>query len=129
MILPKYYTVENWKLKIEKNALIKNIHWLFIFNYSFLIISDETTWNLYIWEHELLIKVLAKFWPFTGLKKKKKKKNERLYSRLVCFLCLIAYQPSWIIKCQSQPCRKTAVVVFNPLLEVGLGGLNLSEGY
>ena len=26
------------------------------------------------------------------------------------FLCLIAYQPSWDISCQSHPCRRTAVV-------------------
>ena len=34
----------------------------------------------------------------------------------VWFLCLIIYQPSWVIKCQSHSCRKTAAVLFNPLL-------------
>ena len=29
----------------------------------------------------------------------------------------MAYQPSWVIKCQSHLCRRTAVVRLNPLLE------------
>ena len=32
---------------------------------------------------------------------------------LVCFLCLMAYQPSWIILSQSHPFRTTVVVLLN----------------
>ena len=28
------------------------------------------------------------------------------------FVCLMVYQPSWIIKFQSYPCRKTVMVLF-----------------
>ena len=37
---------------------------------------------------------------------------------MVWFLCLIAYQPSWVISWQSPTCRKTVVVIFNPSLGV-----------
>ena len=33
-----------------------------------------------------------------------------------CFLCLMAYQPLWVIKYQSHPCKITAVILFNPEL-------------
>ena len=39
------------------------------------------------------------------------KQRECVY---VQFLCLMAYQSSWIIKCQRRPCRRIAVVQFNP---------------
>ena len=29
-------------------------------------------------------------------------------------ICLMAYQPSWVIHCQSHPSRRTVVVLFNP---------------
>ena len=32
---------------------------------------------------------------------------------LACFLCLMAYQPSWMIKCQSHSCRRKALILFN----------------
>ena len=35
---------------------------------------------------------------------------------LVCFLCLMVYQPSWIIQFWNHPCRRTVVVLFNPEL-------------
>ena len=38
---------------------------------------------------------------------------------------LIAYQPSWVIQCESYSYRKTAAVIFNPKLG-GSGGLYLS---
>ena len=34
---------------------------------------------------------------------------------LVWFLCLMAYQPLWVIQCQRHPCR-TVMVQFNPYL-------------
>ena len=30
------------------------------------------------------------------------------------FFVSMAYQPSWVIQCQSHPCRRTVVVLFNP---------------
>ena len=32
---------------------------------------------------------------------------------LVCFLCLMAYQSSWVIQCQIHPCMRTAITLFN----------------
>ena len=34
------------------------------------------------------------------------------------FLCLMAYQPLWVIQYQSHPCRRTMVVLFNLSLGV-----------
>ena len=34
----------------------------------------------------------------------------------VCFLCLMAYQPSKVIPCQSHHCRRPVVVLFKPNL-------------
>ena len=34
----------------------------------------------------------------------------------IWFLGLMAYQPSWVIWCQSYPSRRTVVVLFNPKL-------------
>ena len=46
-----------------------------------------------------------------------------------CLFCyLMAYQPSWVIQCQSHPSRITVVVLFNPLMG-GEGGSYLSQGY
>ena len=42
-------------------------------------------------------------------------------STFICFLCLTAYWPMWVIWCRIHPCRKTAVVLFNPQL-VGYRG-------
>ena len=28
-------------------------------------------------------------------------------------VCLMAYQPSWVIYCQNHSCRRTAVIPFN----------------
>ena len=43
--------------------------------------------------------------------------NKSWYSHnyeLLSFLCLMAYQPSWVISCQSHPCKRTVVLLFNP---------------
>ena len=48
---------------------------------------------------------------------------------LVWFLCLIAYQLSWVIKCQNHPSRRTAVVLLNPWLREDKGVIYLSQGY
>ena len=34
------------------------------------------------------------------------------------FFCLMAYQPSWVIQCQSHSSRRTAVMLLNPLLGI-----------
>ena len=33
---------------------------------------------------------------------------------MVWFLCLMAYQPFWVIQCQCYPCRRTTVILYNP---------------
>ena len=30
-------------------------------------------------------------------------------------LCLMVYQPSWVIQYQSHPCRRTAMILFKPI--------------
>ena len=34
----------------------------------------------------------------------------------VWFLCLMAYQPAWVISCKSHSCIRTVVIQFNPYL-------------
>ena len=43
-------------------------------------------------------------------------KNHAKINKLtkVWFLCLMAYQPSWVISCQIHHSRRTVVVLFNP---------------
>ena len=48
-----------------------------------------------------------------------KKKERRVYN-FGCFLCLTAHKPSWIILCQSNYFRRTAVMLFNPWLDKGV---------
>ena len=43
------------------------------------------------------------------------------------FLCLMTYQLSWVINCQSHPSKRIAVMLFNPLLW-GLGGSYFPNG-
>ena len=48
---------------------------------------------------------------------------------LVWFLCLMAYQTSWVIQCQNHPRRRIVVILFNPLLGLGdKGNSYLSQG-
>ena len=42
--------------------------------------------------------------------------------KLAWVLCLMAYQPSWVIQCRVNSCRRTTVVQFNPLLEWKIRG-------
>ena len=47
-----------------------------------------------------------------------KEENAQIYNKErwkdngLWFLCLMSYQPSWVIKCQSGLCRRIAVVLF-----------------
>ena len=50
--------------------------------------------------------------------------NYLYYIGLWC-LFLMIYQLSWVIQCHSNPCGKTAVILFNSL--VGEGGSYLSQ--
>ena len=61
------------------------------------------------------------------------KKHIRYKSYLVWFLCLMVYQFSWVISCQSHSCRSAEVVLFNPRLvdrvfANGLGDLGSVPG-
>ena len=47
---------------------------------------------------------------------------------LVWFLCLMVYQPLWVIQCQNHSSQRTIVVIFNLWLWC-LVGLYLSKGY
>ena len=59
------------------------------------------------------------FWQSIRSWNRKRRKTWQtiLVACLVWFLCLMAYQPSWLIEYQIHPCRRTDVVLFKPLLE------------
>ena len=38
------------------------------------------------------------------------------YKCFFSFFLWMPYQPSWVISCQSDPCRRTGVVIFNPYM-------------
>ena len=39
------------------------------------------------------------------------------YLEFFWLICLMSYQPSWVIQCQSHPCKRTVVVLFNSFLK------------
>ena len=71
------------------------------------------THNLWDYHYPLIYEIIVVLWSQGVI---------MILWSIVWFLCLLAYQPSWVILCKSHPCRRTAVVLFNPLL----GGKGIS---
>ena len=70
-----------------------------------------TTHNVlifYSWSWTLYVKVSRNFWVFIL--------NTYNLHTVVKFghICLMAYQPSWVISGQKDSCKRTAVALFNP---------------
>ena len=42
--------------------------------------------------------------------------GRRRTNNFLFLICLMAYQPSWLIECQSHPSKRTAVMLFYPEL-------------